>query len=78
MYIAEWRVLPAKHHKLHRNANKGEKQQKKQRESMSDPNNADPPQVMKVNPNPECKHQIIQLHALYRINTFSFIALSLY
>lgn len=32
-------------------------------------NNANPQQVIKVNPNPKCKHQIILLHTFYRINT---------
>lgn len=44
----------------------------------SDPNNADPEQVGKVNPNPECKHQITLQHTVYGIRIHSFIGLSLH
>lgn len=78
MYFAKRRLLPAKHHKLHRNVYKGGRSKAEQeRESESDPNNADPEQVRKVNPNPECKHQITLQHTIYGISIHSFIGLSL-
>lgn len=51
---------------------------KKQSGRESDPNNADPEQVGKVNPNPECKHQITLQHTVYGIRIHSFIGLSLH
>lgn len=57
---------------------KEKKERKEERERVCDPYNTDPQQVMKVNPNPKCKHQITLLHNRYRINTCSFIGLPLY
>lgn len=73
MYIAKWKVLQAKHHKLHQNANGGKRSDRERLTQIMQIQ-----QVMKVNPNPECKHQITQLHTLYRIYTRSVIGLSLY
>lgn len=48
-----------------------QKQKERRKERARDPNNTNPQQVMKVNPNPGCNRQITIRHTLYRIHTFA-------
>lgn len=69
--IAKWRVL-VQEYEQHTAGMLMKLKDVKERERACNPNNADPQSAMKVNPNPQCKHQITILHTFYRSNSSHF------